>query len=229
MVLGARGEPLDIGRASSTVPTAIRRAVIVRDGGCAYPGRFVPARWCDIHHIVHWADHGPTSLTNCVALCGRHHRLVHHSHWRIGMTTGIPEFHPPPWLAGPPCHNPLHTTPDLIRTRPIAAESCAHADLPSCDVRAAGFTAPWPAVRSDEGVPAGAASPTTRRPPAAGRAPTPRRRRWDAVLLRRSDSLAVLLRATPRTGVTPQRVISTAVTKTGQLTTGSDHGAQHSP
>ena len=52
VVLGSRGEPLDVGRASRTVPTAIRRAVIVRDGGCAFPGCSVPARWCDIHHVV---------------------------------------------------------------------------------------------------------------------------------------------------------------------------------
>ncbi len=38
VVLGSRGEPLDVGRASHTIPTAIRRAVIVRDGGCAFPG-----------------------------------------------------------------------------------------------------------------------------------------------------------------------------------------------
>src|SRR5438270_3294464 len=59
VVLGSRGEPLDIGRASRTVPAAIRRAVILRDGGCAYPGCSVPARWCDIHHIIHWVDNGP--------------------------------------------------------------------------------------------------------------------------------------------------------------------------
>lgn len=87
IVLGARGEPLDVGRASHTVPTAIRRAVIVRDGGCAFSGCAVPARWCEIHHVVHWADHGPTSVDNCAALCGRHHRLVHHSDWRIDMAT----------------------------------------------------------------------------------------------------------------------------------------------
>jgi hypothetical protein len=63
VVLGSRGEPLDVGRASRTVPTAIRRAVILRDGGCAFPGCSIPARWCDIHH-------------------GRHHRLIHHSDWR---------------------------------------------------------------------------------------------------------------------------------------------------
>lgn len=116
-VLGSRGEPLDVGRASRTVPAALRRAVILRDGGCAFPGCSAPARWCDIHHIVHWADNGSTCLENCVALCGRHHRLLHHSHWKIEMIDGIPEFYPPPWLGGPPRTNPFHTTPDLIRIR----------------------------------------------------------------------------------------------------------------
>ncbi|HEX6404742.1 MAG TPA: DUF222 domain-containing protein [Pseudonocardiaceae bacterium] len=117
VVLGARGEPLDVGRANRTVPTAIRRAVIVRDGGCAFPGCAIPARWCDIHHVVYWADGGPTSVGNCVALCGRHHRLIHHSDWRIEMATGVPEFYPPPWLGGPPRRNPLHTGPELTRIR----------------------------------------------------------------------------------------------------------------
>ncbi|MGH3687896.1 MAG: DUF222 domain-containing protein [Pseudonocardiaceae bacterium] len=117
VVLGSRGEPLDVGRASRTVPTAIRRAVILRDGGCAFPGCSVPGRWCDIHHVVHWADHGPTSVGNCVALCGRHHRLLHHSDWQIDMASGIPEFHPPAWLGGPPRRNPLHLAPTLTRNR----------------------------------------------------------------------------------------------------------------
>jgi hypothetical protein len=34
---------------------------------------------------------------------------------------------------------------------------------------------------------------------------------------------------TPRKGVTRLSVISTAVTKTGQMTTGSNYGAQHGP
>jgi 5-methylcytosine-specific restriction protein A len=78
VVLGSRGEPLDVARTTRTLPTAIHR-----DAGCTYPGSSGPARWCDIHHIIHWDDNGPTSLNNCVALCGRHHRLLHHSHWRI--------------------------------------------------------------------------------------------------------------------------------------------------
>jgi hypothetical protein len=117
VVLGARSEPLDIGRTSRTVSTAIRRAVILRDGGCAFPGCSIPARWCEIHHIIHWADGGPTSLANCAALCGRHHNLMHHTDWRIDIPDGIPRFHPPPWLGAAPRCNPLNKTPDLIRLR----------------------------------------------------------------------------------------------------------------
>ena len=74
VVLGSRGQPLDVGRASYTVPTAIRRAVSVRDGGRAFPGCSVPARWCETHHIVHWpttappasetASHSAVGITN---------------------------------------------------------------------------------------------------------------------------------------------------------------------
>ncbi len=117
VVLGTRGEPLDVGRASHSVPAAIRRAVIVRDRGCAFPGCSIPARWCEIHHVKHWAELGPTSLANCVLLCGRHHRLVHHSSWRIEMANGVPEFHPPPWIGGAARRNPLHLAPDLVRIR----------------------------------------------------------------------------------------------------------------
>ncbi|MGB8961945.1 MAG: HNH endonuclease signature motif containing protein [Pseudonocardiaceae bacterium] len=64
MVLGARGEPLDVGHASHTIPTAIRRAVIIRDSGCAFPGCTVPARWCEIHHLsTGWTMAPPTSIT----------------------------------------------------------------------------------------------------------------------------------------------------------------------
>jgi hypothetical protein len=96
IVLDTRAESLNIGRASRTVPATIRRAVILRDGG-----RVVPTRWCDIHHVVHWADHGTTSIDNCVALCGHHHRLIHHSHRRIDIRDNIPQFHPYPCLADP--------------------------------------------------------------------------------------------------------------------------------
>jgi len=94
-VLGAESEPLDIGRISYTVPIAIRRALILRDGGCAFPGCDRPHRWCHAHHILSWAEGGPTDLANLVLLCGPHHRLIHHSQWQCAITNGRPEFYPP--------------------------------------------------------------------------------------------------------------------------------------
>jgi len=70
-------DPLDVGRRTRVVPPAIRRALEMRDGGCVIAGCRRPHRWCNAHHVVHWADGGPTSLDNLVLLCRRHHRLVH--------------------------------------------------------------------------------------------------------------------------------------------------------
>ncbi|MGI9647580.1 MAG: DUF222 domain-containing protein, partial [Acidimicrobiia bacterium] len=70
-------EPLDVGRRTRTIPSAIRRALVLRDGGCVISGCDRPSRWCDAHHIMHWVDGGPTSLDNLELLCRRHHRMTH--------------------------------------------------------------------------------------------------------------------------------------------------------
>jgi hypothetical protein len=85
VVLGTRGEPLDIGRLTRTVPTGMRRALELRDGGCRFPGCDRPARWCDAHHILGWARGGPTSLTNLILFCGFHHTMVHEGQWTLNM------------------------------------------------------------------------------------------------------------------------------------------------
>jgi hypothetical protein len=110
-VLGSTSEPLDIGRATRIWPTGIRRAAILRDGGCVFPGCDRPARWADIHHIWWWADGGPTSLANAAMLCGHHHTLIHGGDWQIRLgTDGHPEVIPPTWIdpAQRPRRNHLH-------------------------------------------------------------------------------------------------------------------------
>ena len=77
----------------------MRRALIVRDKGCAFPGCDRPASWTEAHHIVHWAHHGETKITNLVLLCEHHHTTIHHRGWKVRINQhGLPEFTPPPWL-----------------------------------------------------------------------------------------------------------------------------------
>lgn len=98
MVLGSRSEPLDVGRLSYEVPEGMRRALVVRDQGCAFSGCTRRPERCHAHHVHHWADGGQTCLANLCLLCPFHHHLVHHGGWDITMLDGRPWFIPPAWL-----------------------------------------------------------------------------------------------------------------------------------
>jgi hypothetical protein len=54
-----------------------------RDQGCRFPGCGV--RFGQGHHIRHWAQGGPTTLSNLAMLCRRHHhdRAVHEDGFRV--------------------------------------------------------------------------------------------------------------------------------------------------
>ena len=79
------GNPLDIGRKTRAVPSAMRRALRSRDGGCRFPG-CSHRRFVDAHHIRHWADGGDTSIDNLLLLCRHHHRLVHEGGFGVERT-----------------------------------------------------------------------------------------------------------------------------------------------
>jgi len=93
---------IGVGRTTRTIPPWLNRLVRARDRHCRFPG-CRRTRWTQIHHIVHWADGGPTDLDNLITLCGRksflrryhqetrseernashHHRLIHEHGWTI--------------------------------------------------------------------------------------------------------------------------------------------------
>lgn len=77
IVLDPASQPLDVGRATRVVGSGLRRALLVRDRHCRYPGCKVPGQWCDAHHLRHWALGGITALRNLVMLCGYHHTRLH--------------------------------------------------------------------------------------------------------------------------------------------------------
>jgi hypothetical protein len=98
-VLSGQSQVLDVGRERRLFTGPLRRALVLRDGGCAFPGCDRPPRWCDGHHIQHWSDGGPTNLDNAVLLCGFHHRLIHHGGWQVQLGPDrLPGFLPPRWL-----------------------------------------------------------------------------------------------------------------------------------
>ncbi|WP_206796642.1 HNH endonuclease signature motif containing protein [Amycolatopsis sp. MtRt-6] len=98
-VLGDKSEPLNLGRLRRLISAGLRRALFLRDRGCAFPGCHRPPRHCQGHHIRHWADGGSTDLTNLVLMCAHHHRLLHRSGWEVRMAAdGLPEFLPPVFI-----------------------------------------------------------------------------------------------------------------------------------
>ncbi|GLZ35138.1 HNH endonuclease [Lentzea sp. NBRC 105346] len=110
IVMGSRSQPLNVGRKARLFNSGLRRALVARDRGCAFPGCDRPPRHCEGHHIKHWADGGKTSLHNGVLLCRRHHDLIHQSDWEVKLLNGIPYFIPPAFLdpLRQPRRNPLH-------------------------------------------------------------------------------------------------------------------------
>jgi hypothetical protein len=83
VILDAMGVPVAVRDRDRHPNRATRRALVVRDGGCAFPGCDCPPAWCDAHHVVRWKDNGKTVIRNLVLLCRRHHGIVHRSGWSI--------------------------------------------------------------------------------------------------------------------------------------------------
>jgi hypothetical protein len=87
------GLPLDVGQEQRCATTAIRRALELRDGHCVFTGCTMPAAYCDVHHVIHWAHGGPTSCENGALLCERHHTAVHEGGFTVARDPGTAVWH----------------------------------------------------------------------------------------------------------------------------------------
>jgi len=110
----ADGRLLEVGARTRTIPPGLRRALHHRDRGCRFPG-------CGLslgegHHVRHWAQGGPTTLSNLALLCRRHHRAVHEEGFQIERQADgalqfrrpngrpLPEVPPPATVPADPVH-----------------------------------------------------------------------------------------------------------------------------
>ncbi len=85
IVMEGESQVIDVGRATRTIPPALRRAVVARDRTCVAPGCSRLPEHCDVHHVIFWEHGGETSLENTVLLCRHHHRMVHLRDWRVDV------------------------------------------------------------------------------------------------------------------------------------------------
>ncbi|PYN70410.1 MAG: hypothetical protein DMD90_01755 [Candidatus Rokuibacteriota bacterium] len=110
----AHGRVIEVGARTRTIPPAIRRALHHRDRGCRFPGCGV--RFGQGHHIRHWANGGPTTLSNLALLCRPHHRAVHEEGYQLARQPDgelrfrrpdgqvLPEVPAPPAVPRDPVH-----------------------------------------------------------------------------------------------------------------------------
>jgi hypothetical protein len=90
----ADGRITEVGARTRTIPPSLRRALQHRDQGCRFPG--CGSRYTQGHHIQHWAQGGPTKLSNLVLLCRRHHRSVHEDGFQVErLDDGAVQFRRP--------------------------------------------------------------------------------------------------------------------------------------
>ncbi|MGH7384525.1 MAG: HNH endonuclease signature motif containing protein, partial [Candidatus Rokuibacteriota bacterium] len=75
------GRVVEVGARTRTIPPALRRALQHRDRSCRFP--CCTARFGQGHHVRHWAQGGPTTLSNLALLCRRHHRAVHEEGYQV--------------------------------------------------------------------------------------------------------------------------------------------------
>ncbi|GAB3644890.1 HNH endonuclease signature motif containing protein [Glycomyces tarimensis] len=81
------GEAIELGRALRLPNSALRRKLeLEQPGGCAWNGCRAPVQWTEAHHIVHWANGGPTVAENLILLCRFHHGRIHTPGWTITKT-----------------------------------------------------------------------------------------------------------------------------------------------
>jgi hypothetical protein len=95
VVLGGKGEILDLGRTRRLFSSAQRKAMALRDRHCTADGCDVPAAWSEAHHFKRpWSQGGKTDLADGKLLCPFHHHRAHDPAWAtFHHSNGSTSFH----------------------------------------------------------------------------------------------------------------------------------------
>jgi hypothetical protein len=72
------GTPMVYGRRQRTIPPALRRAIIHRDGNSCGADGCPSTHRLQVHHLLPWSQDGTTDPDNLITLCWYHHQIVVH-------------------------------------------------------------------------------------------------------------------------------------------------------
>src|ERR1041384_7755439 len=136
------GRITEVGARTRTIPPSLRPALQHRDRGCRFPG--CGLRFTQAHHLQHWANGGPTTLSNLALLCRRHHRSVHEDGFQVErLASGELEFRRPDG-------RPLPEAPRLPGVPADASEAlCAQNANAAAQLDAHTLTPEWDGTRFD--------------------------------------------------------------------------------
>lgn len=77
------GVALTVDRGSYRVPADLKRWVRAIHPTCVFPGCGRRTRDCDLDHTDAYATGGTTSAGNLAPMCRHHHRVKHHTLWKV--------------------------------------------------------------------------------------------------------------------------------------------------
>ena len=163
----AQRTPIEVTTQVRTVPVGLWRALLVRDGGCTWPGCDAPAAWCDVAHgQTPFKEDGRLMPSNAALLCRSHHRRFDLGPWTIHVRGDQVTFLRR--AAEPRAGPATGARPQLVPgSGPPEANEPAPMPAPPTDAR-------W---RPDAQLPAGAQRPSgTQRPPGTGGSEDPQHR-----------------------------------------------------
>lgn len=135
---------LDLGRTRRVASPQQTYGLIARDTGCSFPGCAASPEWCERHHLIPWAEGGPTSVDNLTLLCRYHHHNFASRGWTCQMNPDrLPTWIPPAWIdpdRRPLMNNRIVSRHGLERRRRARTRSPAPADLTGQDLVSAQLT-----------------------------------------------------------------------------------------
>jgi hypothetical protein len=144
-VVDKHGKVLALGRTRRLVSKAQRRALLIRDRMCRYPGCH-STRHVRAHNVVPWILGGRTDLDNLILLCQWHHTAVHEGGVTISPESDRWVFTKPdgqpcdPWVADQNLaqHLDFALRRQQTRRRVAAVDSFHHPDAQTIRLRWAG-------------------------------------------------------------------------------------------